>query len=527
MAFREVTMLEVTEVVRMWLSRMGKKQIARQLGLDVKTVRRYVKAAAECGCRQEQGPAALTEEFTASLMESLEPEGGRHRGGGWSLCEKHRDFIRSRLKARLRLTKIRKLLRRQGVFISYATLRRFAILELDFSSRSPTLPVVDGEPGQELQMDTGWMGLLEPNLLGRRRRFRAFIFTAVRSRHRFVYPALQETTERAIEACEAAWEFFAGVFRVLIVDNTKAIVDKADPLGAKINRAFLEYAQARGFLIDTTRVRAPRDKARVERTVPTVRDDCFAGERLLDLEQALAHARTWCLEDYGMRRHSTTLRMPLEHFEAEERPVLLPAPTRPYDIPLWSDPTVARDHFAQVQKALYSLPSHYIGKKLAARADRSIVRFYDGKVCVKIHPRVAPGQRSTDRSDFPEHKAAYAFRDLDFLARKAKSHGADVGEFAKRLLQTELPWTRMRQVYALLGLVRRFGDDRVNQACHLALEVDMLDVRKLRRLLELAVVTPSDVPSPQVIPLARFLKPPQQYALPLGTKIMSRKGESQ
>jgi len=219
--------------------------------------------------------------------------------------------------------------------------------------------------------------------------------------------------------------------------------------------------------------------------------------------------------------------MPLEHFEAEERPVLLPAPTRPYDIPLWSDPTVARDHFAQVQKALYSLPSHYIGKKLAARADRSIVRFYDGKVCVKIHPRVAPGQRSTDRSDFPEHKAAYAFRDLDFLARKAKSHGADVGEFAKRLLQTELPWTRMRQVYALLGLVRRFGDDRVNQACHLALEVDMLDVRKLRRLLELAVVTPSDVPSPQVIPLARFLKPPQQYALPLGTKIMSRKGESQ
>ena len=229
MAFREVTMLEVTELVRMWLSRLSKKQIARQLGLDVKTVRRYVKAAGECGLKQEQGPAALTEELTAPLMAKLEPGGGRPRGDGRSLCEKHRDFIGSRLKARVRLTKIRKLLRRQSVFVSYATLRRFAVLELGFSSHSPTLPVVDGEPGQELQLDTGWMGHLDPDLLGRRRRFRVFIFTAVRSRHRFVYPAFQETTERAIEACEAAWEFFSGIFRVLIVDNTKAIVDKADP----------------------------------------------------------------------------------------------------------------------------------------------------------------------------------------------------------------------------------------------------------------------------------------------------------
>jgi len=526
MAFREVTMLEVTEVVRMWLSRLSKKQIARQLGLDVKTVRRYVKAAGECGLKQEQGPAALTEELTAPLMAKLEPGGGRPRGDGWSLCEKHRDFIGSRLKARVRLTKIRKLLRRQSVFVSYATLRRFAVLELGFSSHSPTLPVVDGEPGQELQLDTGWMGHLEPDLLGRRRRFRVFIFTAVRSRHRFVYPAFQETTERAIEACEAAWEFFSGIFRVLIVDNSKAIVDKADPLGAKLNRTFLEYAQVRGFLIDTTRVRAPRDKARVERSVPTVRDDCFAGERLFDLDQARAHARAWCFEDYGMRRHSTTQRLPLEHFEAEERLVLLHAPTQPYDIPLWCDPKVGRDHFAQVAKALYSLPTHFIGRKLSARADRSTVRFYDKNVLIKTHPRVSPGQRSIDRGDFPEHKAAYAFRDLDFLASKANSHGAAVGEFARRLLQTELPWTRMRQVYALLGLVRRYGDDRVNPACHIALEADMLDVRKLRRLLELAVVTPSDSPSPRVIPLARYLRPPQQYALPLGTEPTSQKGDS-
>jgi transposase len=102
---------------------------------------------------------------------------------------------------------------------------------------------------------------LAPDACGRRRRFRAWIFTAVLSRYRFVYPVFRETTETAIEACEAAWAFFQGVFRVLIPDNTKAIVQRADPLEPLLNPTFLEYAQARGFVIDPTRVRRARDKA--------------------------------------------------------------------------------------------------------------------------------------------------------------------------------------------------------------------------------------------------------------------------
>ena len=54
-------------------------------------------------------------------------------------------------------------------------------------------------------------------------------FTPGVSRYRFVYPCFLETTASAIEACEAAWEFYRGVFRTLIPDNTKAIVNKADP----------------------------------------------------------------------------------------------------------------------------------------------------------------------------------------------------------------------------------------------------------------------------------------------------------
>jgi len=516
MAYREVTMLEVKEVLRLWLGGAAHKRIAAQLGLNVKTVRRYVAAGRASGVGRATGLEALDDGLIAAVVSRVQPHLGRPRGNGWGDCTAQRAVIERFLRQGVRLSKLRKLLRRQGVEVSYATLRRFAIAELGFGGTAPTIPVADCGPGEEVQLDTGWMTHLAPDASGRRRRFRAWIFTAVLSRYRFVYPVFRETTETAIEACEAAWAFFHGVFRVLIPDNTKAIVQRADPLEPRLNPAFLEYAQARGFVIDPTRVRRARDKARVERAVASVRDDCFAGEELADLEPARAHARHWCQEEYGARRHSRTLRAPREHFEAVEQPALRPAPTALYDIPLWGDPKVARDQHAQVARALYSLPTQYVGQTLRARADRTTVRFYAGAVCVKVHPRMPPGGRAFDRQDFPAEKTAYALRDVASLARWAEQHGPAVGQFARALLAGDLPWTRMRQVYALLGLARRYGDARVNAACETALAAEMLSVRRLARLLELATPPPA-VPPARVLPLARYLRPATHYALPLAT----------
>ena len=519
MAYREVSMLEVKEVLRLWSAGIGKKPIAAQLGLDVKTVRRYVRAAEDGG---HVVGVEVTDELVADLVLQLRGSTQRPRGDTWSHCEDHRDFIAQQLGAGLKLTKVRKLLSRRGVLVPYPTLHRFAVGELHFGRAPPTIPVLDCEPGEELQLDTGWMTLLEPDLFGKRRRFRAWIFTAVRSRHRYVHVCFEETTQTAIAACEAAWDFFGGVFRVLIPDNTKAIVTTADPLTPRLTAAFLEYAQARGFHIDTARVRSPTDKGRVERAVQPVREDCFAGEHLHSLEQAQTLATKWCRDEYGRRRHSRTQRMPLEHFEAEEKPVLRAPPTEHYDVPSWSEPLVARDQRAQVAKALYSLPTRFVGKRLRARADSLTVRFYDGAVMVKAHPRKPPGGTSIDPNDYPPEKTAYAMRDVAFLQRQADGHGASVGLFAKRLLEGELPWTRMRQVYALLGLCKRYGDERLEHACATALAAEMFDVYRLERMVKLALpVAPaprSSAPRGKVIPLARFLRPPSQFALPLASR---------
>jgi transposase len=509
--YREVTMIEVKEVLRLRGEGLPKKRIAAQLGLDPKTVRRYLGAAATAGVRVR---ATISDEEVRQVLLALHPAGGRPRGDGWARCLEQRPAIERWLGDGIRLTKIRKLLGRSGVAIAYPTLHRFAVLELQFGKTATTIPVLDGDPGQEVQLDTGWVGWLTlPDR--KKRRFRAFIFTAVRSRHRFVYPTFEETTARAIEACEAAWDFYGGVFKVIIPDNTKAIIKQADPLEPRITPGFLEYAQARHFHIDPARVRHARDKGRVERAVPSVRDDGFAGEVLLTLEDARAHARHWCLNDYGLRRHTRTQRRPLEHFQAEEQGVLLPAPTTPYDIPLWAEPKVGRDQLATVDKAVYSIPHAYVGQWLSARADAHTVRFYARGLLIKTHPRKAPGGQSITASDYPAERSVYAMRNVDALRRQAEAASEVIGRYAAALLDSPLPWTRMRRVYALLGLVRRYGAARVTDVCTIALGADMLDVHRLKRMLEQGVAALPPMPPARVMPRGRYLRPATQYRLPL------------
>jgi hypothetical protein len=175
---------------------------------------------------------------------------------------------------------------------------------------------------------------------------------------------------------------------------------------------------------------------------------------------------------------------------------------------------VARDHHIQVAKALYSLPTRYIGETVKVRADQQLVRIYFRGQLIKTHPRKPPGGRSTDPSDYPPGRSAYATRDIDYLRRDASAKGPAIGTYAERLLDCELPWTRMRQVYKLLGFVRRFGEARVNEACERALAFDVVDVYRLEKVLKQAVATAEDAAPHNVVQLPlRFARPIADFAV--------------
>ena len=219
-------------------------------------------------------------------------------------------------------------------------------------------------------------------------------------------------------------------------------------------------------------------------------------------------------ERAGQRIHGTTQCRPVELFTLEELPRLLPAPGGRYDVPLYATAKVHRDHHIEVAKALYSVPGNLIGHSVEVRADRQLVRIYWRGQLVKTHPRQQPGRRSTDPADLPDGTAVYALRDIEHLKRIAASHGPAIGIYAAALLDIPLPWTKMRQVYALLGLVKKWGAERVEAACARALEAEAINVGLIGRMLERGTENTMIQPAlPGTVVTGRFARDPSHFAI--------------
>jgi len=514
--FREVAVYEIREVLRLWVRGESLRSIERLAVLDRKTVRRYVEAAVDAGLDRDGGENQLNDVLLASVCERVRPHRPEGHGAAWGLLVANHALLKGWLvEEGLTAVRAGELLVRRGVVVPERTMQRYAleVLGVGRSARGTTVRVADGEPGVELQVDFGKMGLIFDSETDRRRVLQALIFTAVFSRHCFVWLSFTQTTAAVIAGCEAAWAFFGGVFAVLIPDNMSSVIDKANPTDPRFNQAFIEYAQCRGFVIDPARVRTPTDKPRVERQVPFVRNSFFAGETFIDLADAQRRAPLWCAGRAGLRIHGTTQCRPAEVFAAEEAPRLLPAPTSPYDLPIYATAKVHRDHHIEVAKAIYSIPGNLIGAQVEVRADAQVVRVSHRGAVVKVHPRQRPGGRSTDPADLPAEKTAYALRDLDHLCRLAGGHGAAIGAYATAVLDHPLPWTKMRQVYALLGLVKRWGPERVEAACARAIEAEAISVALIGRMIERA--TEAEAPAvPRLLApsSARFARAVEHFA---------------
>ncbi|MGH3551639.1 MAG: IS21 family transposase, partial [Mycobacterium sp.] len=481
-----------------------------------KTVRRYVGAAQSAGLRRDGDVSALDDGLIGVVAEAVRPVRPDGHGPAWEQLLGFEEQITAWVAGEgdqrpLTVTKIHTLLARQGCVVTYRTLHRFASERCGFGHKDTTVRVADGDPGVECQIDFGYLGMLTDAGDGRRRKVHALIFTAVYSRHMFVWLSYSQTLAAVIAGCEGAWAFFGGVFAVLIPDNLKPVIAAADAVNPQFTQGWLDYVGHAGFLTDPARVRSPKDKPRVERVVQYVRGNFWDGETFTSIEDAQQAATTWCLRTAGTRIHGSTCARPLEVFTTEEQPLLLPVPGV-YDMPVLKAVKVHRDFHAEVAKALYSLPEQWIGHMLDVRADSELVKFFHRGVLVKVHARQPAGGRSTDRNDLPEHKASYALRDLAALIATCAAHGPNIGIYAERILDDPLPWTRMRTVYRLGGLVRRYGAERVEQACSLSLDLDVVSVNKIASMLERA--TENTAPAlPRAVgqQATRFTRNPSEF----------------
>jgi hypothetical protein len=269
---------------------------------------------------------------------------------------------------------------------------------------------------------------------------------------------------------------------------------------------------------------AIRSKPKVERGVRYVRERFYKGGSFRDLADVRQQARHWCLEVAGQRVHGTTRRLPLVVFREEEQAHLLPYDGEPYCVAHWRSARVHPDHHVAYDYAIYSVPDASCppGTKVELRADADLVRIYHRGVAVKVHPRQPRGGRSTDDADYPQELTRYTTRSPERAKRQAHFLGPAVGAFAERLLAGTYPWSKLRQAQKLLRLGERYTPARLDAACQRALDVDLLDVRRVERILVQALeaeqeALPKAGAGGQVLlfPLpARFARPGTVFAQP-------------
>ncbi len=198
-------------------------------------------------------------------------------------------------------------------------------------------------------------------------------------------------------------------------------------------------------------------------------------------------AVAWCRDIVCTRVHGTTGQIPRLVFETVEQPALLPLAPEPFDRPTWAWAAVHPDHHIQFRRALYSVPTAYLGKRVEVRGDSRLVRIYHRREVIKVHAPQPPGGRATDDTDYPAECAPYAMRAPDACIHQAEQAGPAVGQFVRVLLSGTFPWARLRQAQKLLRLAERYGAARVNAACARALAFELLDVRRVAAIVRAAL----------------------------------------
>jgi len=480
-------MIDLVEIYVHWYAGRSQAQIADSLGLDRKTVRKYLAPVAAEGL-VAGGPPVMTEADWRARAQSWFPalvDKGL-RQVTWPAIGVHRDYITAQLAAGVTVSTIhQRLVDEQQLEASVASLRRWVGGNLPEEARRAQVRVLRPgpvQPGSEAQIDYGRLGVWTDPATGRRHTVQAFVMVLACSRYMFVRPVLRMDQEAWTRCHVEAFAFFGGVPARLVPDNLKTGVDKPDLYDPQINRSYAELAAHYGALVDPARAFKPKDKPRVERPMPYVRDSYWRGRTFTTLQGMQVDAVRWC-RDVAGARSSRALdgAAPAAVFAAVEAPALGTLPTTPFVLATWSTGKVGPDIHVKVGPALYSVPWRLLGQQVHARSTATMVQVVHEGHVVATHVRRERG-RSTTVEHYPPERIAFHMRTPTWCRQTAEQVGPATAEVIATLLEINALF-RLRAAQGVLGLRDKHTPARLEAACAKAIAVGDPSYRTIKGIL--------------------------------------------
>jgi len=334
--------------------------------------------------------------------------------------------------------------------------------------------------GQTVDLIDGSTGEIRP----------AQIFVAVMGASNYTYAeaTLTQTLPDWIGAHIRALAFMGGVPAQLVPDNPRVGVDRANWYEPGLNRTYLDLATHYRTAILPTRVRKPRDKAKVEVAVLVVERWILARLRnrrffsLAELNRAIAELVA-DLNARPMRRLGVSRR---DLFLELDRPALKELPAEPYQYAEWRVRRVGLDYHVEIDGHYYSVPHRLIREQLDARiTERTIELFCKGER-VAVHMRgTGRGRHTTIPEHMPSAHRRYAEWTIERIGIDAAAIGHSTAKLTALILESRPhPEQGYRACIGILRLVRHYGAERLEAACNHGLEIGARSYSSIQSILK-------------------------------------------
>lgn len=512
MANKPISMGKVRQVIKLHCQGIGKKAIAKRLGVSKNTVRQYITLYVEMRTTW----ADLSKKSDHDLNSLFHPPQERVINGK---VKQLFDFF----------PVMEKELRKRGMTVAtqYSRFKqqhpdtlgptRFYHYFNQWKKKVNPVMHIEHKVGDKMYIDYAGDTLRYVDCdTGEIKDAQVLVATLGWSQYTYVEALPSQKVEDFIAGSENALRYFKGCPLAIVPDNLKSAVFKANKYEPILNENYVAFAEHYGLAIVPARVRRPQDKAPVENMVKISYQRIYteiSQEKiytLAELNQMILQALCK-LNDSPLtgRACSRTDQWLLE------QPSLHPLPEKGYEMRKIRQVTAMKNSYVQLTEDhhYYSVPYELIGKKLKLMYSRSVVEVYEEYRLVASHKRVrSPGNYTTEPAHLhPNHRYVMEWSPTFFISQAAAVDPV-VEEYIRRVLEKkQYPQEAYKSCQGILSFAKRVGTHRLIKACRRAHEIGYYNYNIIADILKKGMDNYDEDPVPQSMPSHENIRGPLYY----------------
>ncbi|WP_339711858.1 IS21 family transposase [Cyclobacterium amurskyense] len=472
MAGKPKRMSQVKQILQLHNQGYGNKTIARDLGVSKNTVKSYLEKYR----RSKISLSTLLKMEEHALEKVFHPGNPAYKDNRFEVLKSRLDGYVEELNktgvTKQLLWEEYRMSQPEGYSLSQFTFH----LSQHIKVKRPSM-VLHHEPGEKLFVDFAGkpLSFIDPNT-GEVINCQVFVACLPYSDYGFCLAVPSQRIDDFIHALTCCLESLGGVPKVLVPDNLKSAVIKANKYEPTLNRVLEDFANHNNMAVVPARARKPKDKALVENQVKLIYNRVYA--RIRHQQFFSLHQLNDAIKHHMLKHNQTRMQKHdycrEEHFLSNEKPLLKELPAKPFEIKYYKTYKLAPNNHIYLgeDKHYYSAPYQYIGQKLKVVYTRSLVRIFHQHILIAVHKRKSGiGRYTTNKEHLCSTHQYYLNRSPEYYKKKAGKLSETLKELVELIFsQNRYPEQLYKSCDGLFSLHKNTSLKTFEKACQMAID---------------------------------------------------------